>query len=115
VKAGAVMDEGGTPTDMRQIFANLRNVVSTEWNSDAPAVFDELIREHEWELALHVVCDYLLEPATPPAAPELIEKIQSLHKVMGIEDSCVTDLRRKAGQGDGLKRSPSHIDGSNGR
>ena len=91
-------NQGGTPTDMRQIFANLKNVVSTKWNSDAPAVFDEFIREHEWELALHVVCDYLLEPATPPAAPELIEDIQSLHKAMGIWDSCVTDLRRKAGQ-----------------
>ena len=92
------MDEGGTPTDMRQIFANLKNVVSTEWNPDAPAVFDEFIREHEWELALHVVCDYLLEPKTPSAPQELIEQIESLHRGMDIQDSCVTELRRKAGQ-----------------
>jgi hypothetical protein len=83
---------------MRQIFANLKSVLSTEWNPDAPAVFDEFLREHEWGLALHVVCDYLLEPATPPAAAELIEEIQGLHKAMGIEDSCAIDLRRKAGQ-----------------
>ena len=91
-------NQGGMQTNMRQIFANLINVVSTEWNPDASAVFDEFIREHEWELALHVVCDYLLEPATPAAAPELIAKIQNLHEIMGLEDSCVTDLHRKAGQ-----------------
>lgn len=42
-------NQGGMQTNMRQIFAKLKNVVSTEWNSDAPAVFDEFIREHEWD------------------------------------------------------------------
>ena len=80
---------------MRQTLASLRNVVSTEWNPAALSVFDEFIREHEWDLALHVVCDCLLKQATP-LEPSVIQQIQTLHDTMEIEDSCVMGLRRKA-------------------
>jgi hypothetical protein len=91
-----ITHESGMPTDIGQMLASLRNVVSVEWNSDAPAIFDEFIREHEWSLALHVVCDCLLEQTTPPE-PAVVEQIQTLHDMMKIEDSCVMKLRRKAG------------------
>jgi hypothetical protein len=91
-------NQGGMPTDMQQILASLRDIVPIEWNPNAIPHFDESIREHEWEVALHVVCDYLLEAATPPAQLVVIEQILILHRAMGIEDTCVADLRRKAGK-----------------
>jgi hypothetical protein len=93
-----MQNQGGMPMDMRRILASLRDIVPIEWNPNAIPLFDESIREHEWEVALHVVCDYLLEPATPPAPPEVIQQIQTLHRIMGIEDTCLADLRRKAGK-----------------
>lgn len=81
---------------MEQKLTNLRAVLSEGQALDAHQVFDEFVREHEWGLALHVVCDYRPEP-TAPAAPEAVrQQIQSLHEVMAIEDTCVADLRRKA-------------------
>jgi len=93
-----IKSQSGMPTDIRQILASLRNVVSNgmEWNPDAHAVFDEFIREHEWSLALHVVWDCLLEQATLPE-PALVEQIETLHDMMAIEDSCVMKLRQKRG------------------
>ena len=91
-----IQSQSEMPTDIGQMLASLRNVVSVQWNSDAPAIFDEFIREHEWDLALHVVCDCLLEQTTPPE-PAVVEQIQALHDIMKIGDSCVMKLRRKAG------------------
>jgi hypothetical protein len=62
--------------------------------------FDELVEQREWEVALHVVCDYLLEAKTPAASVEVIRVIAELHEVMEIEDGCVRDLRGKAGAGE---------------
>ena len=63
-------------------------------------LFDELMREHEFELALHVLCDYLLEPTTQPAAPTVVKLIEKLHASMQIVDNCVADLHA-----DGRRRS----------
>jgi len=65
-----------------------------------PQLFDEFLREHEFELALHVLCDYLLEPTTQPAAPTVVKLIEKLHASMQIVDNCVADLHA-----DGRRRS----------
>ena len=65
-----------------------------------PPLFDEFLREHEFELALHVLCDYLLEPTTQPAAPTVVKLIEKLHASMQIVDNCVADLHA-----DGRRRS----------
>jgi hypothetical protein len=84
--------------EVNEKLARLRAMLSTAGGFNSSEVFDEFVREHEWGLALHVVCDYLLEP-TAQAAPEaVIQQIQSLHAAMGIEDTCVADLRGKAQQ-----------------
>jgi hypothetical protein len=59
-------------------------------------LFDEFMREHEFGLALHVICDYLLEPTTQSATAAIIQQIQILHAAMKIEDDCVADLQKKA-------------------
>jgi hypothetical protein len=80
-----------------QKLASLRPVLSTG-GDDANQLFDDFVREHEWGLALHVVCDYLLEPKSQAAPTAVIQQVETLHEAMGIVDTCVADLRRKAGQ-----------------
>lgn len=60
-------------------------------------LFDEFVREDEWELALHLVCDYLLKPEIQAPQIAIIEQIENLHQLMKIVDGCAADLRRKAG------------------
>jgi hypothetical protein len=59
-------------------------------------LFDEFVRECEFGLALHAVCDYLLEPLTPAVGEATTERIQALHESMKILDDCVAKLRQKA-------------------
>jgi hypothetical protein len=63
-------------------------------------LFDELMREHEFGLALHLLCDYLLEPTTQPAAPTIVKLVEKLHASMQIVDNCVANLHA-----DGHRRS----------
>jgi hypothetical protein len=41
---------------------SLRPILLTEHGHSFLDLFDEFMREQEFELALHVVCDYILEP-----------------------------------------------------
>ena len=83
--------------EMAQKLGTLKPLLSTG-GDDANQLFDDFVREQEWGLALHVVCDYLLEPKTQAAPTAAIEQIEALHETMGMEDTCAADLRRKAGQ-----------------
>jgi len=90
------MENQRTWQKIEQKLTSLGTVLSEGRSLAAHQVFDEFVREHEWGLALHVVCDYFLE-STVQAAPEAVmQLIQSLHEAMAIEDNCVADLRRKA-------------------
>jgi hypothetical protein len=71
----------------------LRYVFSKD--DDWPKLFDEFIREYEFELALHVICDYLLELEIQIPDDAILEKIESLHRTMQIEDDCLRNLRAK--------------------
>jgi hypothetical protein len=79
---------------VRQRLATLRVVLETRQDSAWLEQFDEFIREHEWELALHVVCDHLLESADHVVHPDVLDQIAALHEAMGTKDTCVTTLRR---------------------
>lgn len=59
--------------------------------------FDEFLGEGEFGLALHAVCDYLLEPGVPPVDGPTIERIRSLHASMEMTDECVDQLNAKMG------------------
>lgn len=61
------------------------------------SLFDEFVREAELGLALHTVCDYLLESETPRPEATTVERIRALHASMEIEDDCLDRLRQKAG------------------
>jgi hypothetical protein len=68
-----------------------KGVAATKW-------FDEFLRETELDLALHVLCDFLLEPDVPAAAPQIQSVIESLHAKMGTVDDCVARLGQKASE-----------------
>jgi hypothetical protein len=73
------------------------NIVGRENASGYLALFDEFVRECELGLALHAVCDYLLESGSPRPGPSVIERIDALHRSMKIQDDCVDRLRQRAG------------------
>jgi hypothetical protein len=83
---------------MKAKLSPLGAVLSTGGDVNWPEVFDEFVEQHEWELALHLVCDYLLEPTSQAAPEAVIRQIQSLHEARGIENTYVADLREKAQQ-----------------
>lgn len=86
-----------THRDLEAKLAALRRSLPRELEAKYSNLFDEFIQQHEFELALHTVCDYLLEPTTQPHADDILEQIQNLHAAMKIEDNCLADLREKAG------------------
>jgi hypothetical protein len=58
-------------------------------------LFDEFVRETELGLALHVVCDFMLEPDSPKIDGATIDRVEALHTAMDMEDECVERLRRE--------------------
>src|SRR5579863_2433795 len=61
-------DQRAGQEQVKEKLAQLRAMLSTGSGFNSWEVFDEFVREHEWGLALHVVCVYLLEP-TAQGAP----------------------------------------------
>ena len=82
--------------DIKGQLDGLRAALPSPLGAKSSSFFDEFIREHEFGLALHVICDHLLEPATQPASAAIIQEIQSLHRLMNIEDDCVSDLHKNS-------------------
>lgn len=81
---------------LQRQLQSLSGLVS-ELQDDRPyrEIFDEFLREHEFDLALHVLCDVLLKPQTPAVNQSALKQIQELHRLMGLEDECVKQLQDK--------------------
>jgi hypothetical protein len=58
--------------------------------------FEEFLAANEFELALHVVRDYLLEPFTPGVDEATVGQIETLHKLMGLQDGCAASVKGKS-------------------
>jgi hypothetical protein len=54
--------------------------------------FDEYLEANELELALHSVCDALLEDPFDKPSAEVLKKIEDLHKAMELRDDRVERL-----------------------
>ena len=74
---------------------SLRLILLTEHGHSFLDLFDEFMREQEFELALHVVCDYILEPNFLTVSNTTVEQIRRLHTEMEIVDDCVEDLQNR--------------------
>jgi hypothetical protein len=62
-------------------------------------LFDEFLQEHEFDSALHVLCDSLLTPESGSVSDWLIQQIQILHSQMNLQDDCVVKLKQKREKG----------------
>jgi hypothetical protein len=71
----------------------LRPVLLTEKARSFLDLFDEFMEQREFGLALHVVCDFFLDPNSPRVSGSIIDQIQRLHAVMRIDDRCVEELQ----------------------
>ena len=65
--------------------------------------FREELDANELGVALHAICDFLLEPTTIPMSASVVDEIEALHKKMAIEDDCIAKLRQR------LEDSGRHI------
>jgi hypothetical protein len=54
--------------------------------------FREFLEANELELALHSVCDFLLEKGAAAVDAGTIDRIDSLHQQMSIHDDCAAKL-----------------------
>jgi hypothetical protein len=90
--------------DYRELYANmtarllaLRPLFSLNENlSNYREYFDELLEASEFEVALHALCNFLLDPTTPGIELQEIEKIEMIHKKMELKDGCAATLRAKS-------------------
>jgi hypothetical protein len=57
--------------------------------------FEETLDANELEIALHALCNFLLETTTRPVPESVIAQIQAVHAAMGLQDQCVSKLREK--------------------
>jgi hypothetical protein len=85
--------EGAVTKETQGRLQSLRHVLLEEGASSALALFDEFVREHEFNLALHVVCDYVLDSDSRQVSESIIDQIQLLHTAMEIDDACFRQLR----------------------
>jgi hypothetical protein len=72
---------------------SLRPVLLAEDAKSSLDLFDQFMEHHEFGLALHVVCDFVLDHKSPQVDGSTVDQIEQLHTSMEINDRCVKDLR----------------------
>jgi len=77
-------------------FHPLRAALAKQEDLGDLELFDTLVDNYEFELALHFLCDYLLEQQGCGTDIDTIERIAVLHSEMEIQDNCVALLSAKA-------------------
>jgi hypothetical protein len=63
-------------------------------NKEVQHWFDEYIEANELELALHVVCEFLVARTSRQIGPEEVTLIRALHEKMNIADDCCSQLQQ---------------------
>jgi hypothetical protein len=86
------MEEGAMKELQAQLQA-LRPVLLTEHGHSFLDLFDEFMQQREFGLALHAVCDFILDPDSPRVSKSILDQIQRLHAAMRIDDRCVEELQ----------------------
>ena len=83
---------------MQQLDAQLqalRPLLLTERGRSFLDLFDEFMGQREFGLALHTVCDFILDPDSPRVSKAILDQIQRLHAAMEIDDRCVEELQNQ--------------------
>jgi hypothetical protein len=79
--------------DVNERLTGLKDLIS---DADRLRYFEESLAANELEVALHALCDFLLEPRTPPVSRVPLREIETLHALMEIQDDCTKRLAEKA-------------------
>jgi hypothetical protein len=82
--------------DLANRLKSLRGLISIPPNGAKYAeLFDEFVSVNEFELALHALCDFLLESVSTLPDRRALDQIEFLHQRMKLRDDCVSRLRQK--------------------
>ena len=81
-------------TDLQAQLQALRPILLTRNHNSYLDPFDEFMEQREFGLALHAVCDFILEPDSLPLDRHTLQQIRTLHMVMQIDDHCVDELEK---------------------
>ena len=83
--------------ELKDRLRGLKPLFATGTGPEYAHVFDEFVDHDEFDLALHVICDFLLEPTTAPPQLEDLREIDALHQMMDVIDDCMKRLGEKCG------------------
>jgi len=83
--------------EMRVQLRPLRPLLLTERGHSFVDLFDEFLEQHEFELALHLVCEFILDSHASKVDKSTVDQIERLHTAMKIDDRCVEELRKLSG------------------
>ena len=84
---------GGENANTEMELESLRGILSGTGDHALLDLFDEFMAQREFGLALHVVCDFILDSKSLVISDSVISDIERLHKNMDLEDTCVEELR----------------------
>jgi hypothetical protein len=84
-----------TVRELQDRLRALRPLLVGERANDSRDLFDEFVQECEFELALHAVCDFVLDPASPIVSKPILNQIQTLHALMEIDDDCAEKWKNR--------------------
>jgi hypothetical protein len=80
-------------TEVRELLLPLESIFdSSSTGSRSREFFRETLDANELEVALHAVCDFLLESPSVRVNETDLNRIRSAHQVMVIEDDCIEKL-----------------------
>lgn len=82
-------------TEIHAQLQSLRSVLLSELNHSFLDLFDEFMQQREFGLALHAVCDYILQPDSPRVSESIVEQIRRLHIAMKIDDHCAEEVQNQ--------------------
>jgi hypothetical protein len=82
--------------DVSDRLGRLKDLVS---NAEGLRYFEESLAANELEVALHALCDFLLERSSLPVSSAVLEQVKDLHDLMQLEDNCVEKLKQKGRPG----------------
>jgi hypothetical protein len=87
--------ERSATEELQTQLQSLRMLLADERGHSFLDLFDEFMQQREFGLALHAVCDYLLQSDSPRVSKLTVEQIHRLHNAMKIDDQCVEDLQNQ--------------------
>jgi hypothetical protein len=83
--------------ELKNRLRNLKPLLASGTEPAYERAFNEFVDHDEFDLALHALCDFLLEPNTAPPQLEDLREIDALHQMMDVTDDCMKRLGEKSG------------------